>query len=400
MKRFLAFLVALNASLTGLTGVAPASAVEVSCTIVGTGKSDVITGTPGNDVICAGAGNDLIYSLGGDDIIKAGPGNDQIYAGSGNDSVQGESGNDYLNGSDGADKLDGGAGRDKLAGLGGQDLLMGGSGADSISGGNSNDLLDGGTGGDTLRTGAGMDICSSDDLDSRLDACTIDNAGPAISIPSDQEHTFTAGEVAVFRFKTSDISGVSGVYGFLGGAPGWVTEWCGFGMEADLISGTARDGTFEILCEIPKNAVNADYTLFIRASDIMGNASDGPSIDFKVVGGSNDNKSPEVTKVEIPDSAARGKAFEITVVAKDETGIQGIYGWFMLVGGGFSDGKVLYAPGEEPKLNPSGTESTFTQRFSFDINAPQGTYSLWISVRDTLGNRDFYDTGLTVSLTD
>ena len=399
MKRFFSTFMALAIAAATLTIAAPATAAEPECTIMGTSRADKLMGTAANDVICAGAGNDLIYGLGGDDIIKAGSGNDQVFAGVGNDTVLGEAGNDVINGSDGADRLEGGAGKDNLSGLGGQDVLLGGSSSDSISGGNASDIIDGGASSDSIRTGAGSDVCSADTTDTRLDACKIDSTGPEFAPMTMEVKQFKAGSVAVFTLKASDASGVVGIYGFIGGAPGWVTEWCGFGIEAELVSGTAKSGTFEIRCEIPEDAVDAEYALFLNASDMMGNASAGPTIAFTVSGGSSDNKTPEVTDVKLPESVKNGEFFQVSVTAKDDSGVQGIYAWFMLDGGGFSDGKIIYASGSEPRAVETSTETVYVQDYVFDPAAPQGTYSLWLSVRDVVGNREFYDSGRKITVT-
>ncbi len=400
MKKTLGLLISAVFASALLVPASPASAADTGeCTIVGTKYADVLTGTAGYDVICAGAGNDTIYGLGGNDIIRAGSGNDIIVAGSGNDTVLGEAGNDNVSGGEGADKLAGGDGKDRITGGGGQDILQGGAGTDNLQGGNSADIIDGGKGTDTIATGAGNDICSADMADVRLDTCTLDGKGPKFGMITTVVRQFEAGTTAVFSVNVSDLAGVTGVYASIGGPPGWITEWCGFRIKGNLVSGTEKSGTYEISCAIPANAVNENYSLFAIATDAMGQSSE-QIIAFEVIGGSSDNRTPEITKIELPSSLAPGEKFTISVEASDESSVAGIYVWFMLDGGSFSGENGVHAKGSDPRVTvQTPTASSFEQDYVFADNAPLGTYKIWISVRDGVGNRDFYDTGRTISVT-
>ena len=276
------------------------------CSISGTAAADRITGTPGDDVICAGAGNDVVNGLGGNDTVYGGPGNDRILGGLGKDVIFGEAGNDTIEGGDGEDKLSGDLGKDKITGGNGIDLLQGGAEADNISAGNGADLIDGGKGKDTITTGAGNDLCNADSADVRLDACSLDSEGPKFGAITMEVRQIQAGTLAVFTVNVSDVATVQAVYGSIGGAPGWVTEWCGFRIPTELESGSERSGTYKLSCTIPPNAVNDYYTLFVGAVDMMGHTAE-QRIAFEVVGGSKDNLRPIVTKLDLPVSVASGR---------------------------------------------------------------------------------------------
>jgi hypothetical protein len=400
MKRVVACLSGLLLSSALLVPLSPAMAASnAECTIVGTKKADTIRGTAGADVICAGAGADTIYGLGGDDVIRAGTGNDIIFAGPGKDTVLGEPGNDNISGSDGADQINGGEGKDRISGGGGQDLIQGGTGSDNLSAGNGNDLIDGGLGTDTISTGAGNDMCNADEADVRLDYCTIDSQAPTFGAPPTDLKQVTAGNLAVFAVNVSDAAGVQAVYGSIGGAPGWVTEWCGFQIPLELASGTQKSGTYKLSCSIPSNAVNAKYSLFLSAVDLMGHAS-RQELEFEVVDGSTDNRTPEIKNIALPETAVAEQTFTIKVAATDDSGVAGIYLWLLLEGGGFSNERGVYAQGSEPRTNfYTPVDCIVEQDFIFDKQDPKGLYHLWISVRDSVGNREFYDTGRTISLT-
>jgi hypothetical protein len=400
MKRILGLLLSVLLSSALLSAASPASATsENDCTIIGTKNADVITGTEKRDVICAGAGADKIFALGGNDIIRAGAGNDVIYAGAGNDTVLGEAGNDSIAGADGADKLNGGDGIDKITGGAGEDVVQGGAGNDNLSAGNGADIIDGGKGKDIIYSGYGYDLCNSDPADVRMDACTLDSKGPKFGAIPMVVRQVQAGTLAVFTVNVSDVATVDAVYGSIGGAPGWITEWCGFRIPTELASGSVKSGTYKLSCTVPPNAVNDNYTLFVGAVDMMGHTSE-QRIAFEVVGGSDDNRTPNVTRLYVPASATPGENLVIRVEATDDSGVAGIYIWFLLEGGGFSNENGLHAKGSEPRvINQTETGAIFEQDYLFGENAPLGTYRVWISVRDGVGNREFYDSGQTINLT-
>jgi len=369
------------------------------CSISGTAAADRITGTPGDDFICAGAGNDAINGLGGNDTIYGGPGSDRILGGSGKDTIYGEAGHDTIDGGDGEDKLSGDVGKDKITGGNGIDLLQGGSEADSISAGNGADLIDGGKGKDTITTGAGNDLCNADSADVMIDACSLDSKGPKFGAPPTVVKQIQAGTLAVFTVTVSDVATVQAVYGSIGGKPGWVTEWCGFRIPTEIQSGTERSGTYKLSCTVPQNAVNANYKLLVGAVDMMGHTAE-QIIAFEVVGGSNDNLRPIVTKLDLPASVPHGENFVVRVEATDESVVAGIYVWFMLEGGGFSNEYGIHAKGSEPRaISITPTDAVFEQDYLFGENAPEGKYNIWISVRDGVGNREFFDTGSSIVLT-
>jgi hypothetical protein len=424
-----------------------------ACSISGTASADRITGTSGADVICAGAGNDFINGLGGNDIIYGGPGDDRINSGAGADDVYGDAGSDYIDGGTGKDdifggigndtilggtdadiikgdagtdtisggtgedeiygetgndKIDGGDGSDRLAGGDGidqitggigEDLLQGGAGADNISAGNGADIIDGGQGKDTITTGAGNDLCNADSADVRLDACSLDSKGPKFGALPMVVRQVQAGAIAVFTVNVSDVAGLQAVYGSIGGAPGWITEWCGFRIPTTLVPGsTEKSATYRLSCTVPPTAVNDNYTLFIGAVDMMGHTTE-ERIAFEVIGGSSDNRTPTVTKLDLPESVSPGESLVIRVEATDESVVAGVYFWFKLEGGWFNGLNGVHAKGSDPRsISITPTDATFEQDYVFGDNAPTGTYQVWISVRDGVGNREFYDTGRKISL--
>jgi len=364
----------------------PAPAVE-ECTITGTPRSDTLVGTSGDDVICGLGGNDAISGGKGDDIIRGGAGRDQV------------------NGGAGDDELSGGNGNDSLLGGSGNDAIGGESGRDNLSGGNGADALNGGTGVDGLRSGAGDDMCASDADDRQLDSCGIDGDAPVVSFqPSILE--FQAGSTAVFRWVVEDASGVAMTWAAIGGPSGWVTEWCGFALPAQQIDGTVQSGTYELQCDIPVNAVNENYTLYVSAVDSLGNSNSvlgWAEFGFTVNGGSSDNRVPEILDVRLPATVGVGETFTVDVDVSDESGTAGVYSWLMAAAPYYysdENGLFISAPDSASLVSGDATNGTFRQTLVVSDWAPPGVYSLLVSVRDTVGNRGFFLTEYFFTVTE
>lgn len=59
------------------------------CTIVGTGRGDVLRGTGRPDVVCGLSGDDVLHGFAGDDVLVGGPGRDALHGGGGLDRARG-----------------------------------------------------------------------------------------------------------------------------------------------------------------------------------------------------------------------------------------------------------------------------------------------------------------------
>ena len=371
---------AVAATTLGAASASQASAESpTDCTIIGTPERDILRGTAGSDVICGFEGNDVIFGRGGNDEIFAGPGSDRVSGGGGSDSVEG------------------GPGKDRLAGDAGGDYFDGGTGPDSLSGGTGDDALMGGPGTDGIDPGAGSDVCAPDSADRVAGACPVDSTGPTLTwleVPESLE----AGSTLTATFSLEDPSGVApgSATASIGGSPGWITTWCGFRMDAELVSGTETDGIWSVSCDVPENAVSDPYSLWAGAQDNFGNStiSGGTAdwIEFVVVGGSDDNRAPVVSDVSIPDSVEPGETVTISWRAADPSGVSGAYPWVYLPGPPWG---VLYGPGVEEPVRTSGdaTDGTYSQTLTLPANSPSGSYAVFISVRDELGNKTYEQYG-------
>jgi hypothetical protein len=342
---------------------APVTVGSLRCTIVGTSGNDTLSGTTRNDVICGLGGNDRLAGNGGNDTIVGGPGNDS---------------------------LDGGAGADMLLGGDGGDTLTGGAGADTFIGGTGTDSLTAGTTGDT---------CAPDAIDPVTGACTVDMTAPTISdvsVPA----TVTAGSTLTVSWRVTDPSGVADMAGStpswmkVGGSSGWVSTWCAFPTIATRVSGTAGDGRFQATCQLPATVVNDVYSVWIGASDVFGNTAETSGSDgFTVVGGSADSAPPVVTDLTIsPANPSPGSAITFRWRATDETGVSYVIPWAFGPNGFLTNPEtgVLWLSYDAGVL-VSGTPQDGTYAVTLQLNAaaPAGTYTIWLSRADVLGNRTY-----------
>ena len=379
-----------------------------SPTVMGTAGDDVIvaTGTvgqliragSGNDIICGSAGPDRILAGDGNDTVFSGNGDDVVTAGNGNDIVDAGDGRDNVAGGEGDDVMRGGAGNDRVAGDGGDDRVTGNNGSDLLVGGTGDDALDGGSSPDVIDPGSGANSCGADAADSMRGPCTIDTTGPvirSIAVPK----VVTAGTRVTFTWRVVDSGGVGNTNMRLGGYSGYVTSWCGFVITADLVSGSAFDGTYQATCDVPANAVNGSYTLFLMASDSFGNSAgwDASSqFDFSVTDGSSDALPPSVSGLVV---RVDGGSVVVRWRATDPSGVAGQSAW--LAHNVYSFASVegpYFAYNAAVLVSGDALNGVYEQRIDRRSIAPNGSYTVWLTVIDTLGNKDFSQTATTLAL--
>lgn len=374
--------------LTSLSAEALTLAPEQQCTITGTAHSETLEGTPGDDVLCGLGGNDILRGGDGDDILRGGEGNDRIDGGAGSDALSGDSGND------------------SMVGGGGEDSLIGDGGRDRIVGGTGDDALNGGHGGDSLRSGLGEDTCAHDVADRHLDSCTLDKDAPSIAFPASNVAEISAGSTATFQWLAEDASGIDITWASIGGPPGWV-DWCGFSVPGERIAGSAKSGTYELRCEIPENAVNENYTLYVAAADTVGNygysgRSGWAEFAFTVINGSSDNLVPQINDVRLPSTVRVGETFTVDVDVTDESGTVGVYSWFLGEAPYYyydENGFFIQAVEDATVVSGDSFNGTFRQTFVVADWARPGRYTLLVRVRDAVGNRDYRWTEYSVVVT-
>lgn len=207
-----------------------------------------------------------------------------------------------------------------------------------------------------------------------------------------------AGTPLVIRFRMTDTWGVQAPVAFIGGPSGWVSNWCGFGVGAIRVSGDQRNGEYEISCLVPPNAPNAEYIVQFGCECTFPESSEekwAVSYPFSIVGGSSDVRVPEIGRAEITSTGVirAGSTFEVTTLAKDESGIAYVVAW---VDG--PNGRIPNDAGQ-PWASDMGLDSIvrsqavngweqFVQTITLRDDATPGRYRLWFSVGDLIGNRE------------
>jgi hypothetical protein len=375
----------------------------------------VLRGTNGADVICGLSGNDIIQGLGGNDVLIGGAGNDTLDGGIGHDRIDAGDGHDRLLGGTGDDTLSGDVGNDVIEGGTGDDVLNGGRGNDQLNAGNGDDALTGGSDRDRLQPGTGDNYCATDPADTTVGRCRADTTAPVFA-PMALTRSVSAGETAVFEWVVEDESPINLSWMFIGGASGWISEWCGFPAIATEVRQVSSPNSplnstrFRVTCPIPANAVNGEYMLELHASDIFGNGEASQynttptRIILMVSNGAADADAPALSQVTVsaPESP-RTAPLTVSWRVDDATGISGTGVWLALNGYSFADARDGAYQAYNPSVgvvipSDSGVAMQYTQEITWNAHAPAGTYTVWVSVRDTLGNRNFVQTNVTVTL--
>jgi len=387
-----------NDTICGSSGPDRIFAADGNDTVLAGNGADTIDAGNGNDTVDAGFGQDTVGGGSGHDVLNGGPGNDTVSGNTESDQVNGGGGDDLLSGNFGDDAVNGGLGNDRVNGDAGNDVISGNEGSDTLGGGLGDDRLNGGAAPDVIDPGAGSNTCGSDASDSMRGPCVIDATGPVISnivVPE----VVSAGETVTFTWRVTDPSGVTNTNMRIGGYSGWITSWCGFVVVADLVIGDAFDGTYQASCDLPANTVNGSYTVFLMASDSFGNSAawDASSqFDFSVGNGSSDSTPPAVS-----DLSARvdGDSVIVRWRAADPAGMGGqsawlahnVYSFASVAGPYFQYQAAVLVEGDR-------FDGVYEQRIARRAIAPNGTYTVWLTVIDALGNKNFDQTATTFVL--
>ena len=208
-----------------------------------------------------------------------------------------------------------------------------------------------------------------------------------------------AGDRMTVTWRAAAANGITNTEMRIGGPSGWVTSWCDFVVSATLIGGTSVDGLYEASCAVPDSAVNGSYTLFITAQDRIGNGAPWDSStqrDFIVNGGSLDSTAPLATDVE---ATADGGEVTVRWRVSDQSGVQGQSAWLALNVYSFASVEGPYFTYNAATLvQGDAFDGTYEQRIERRSISPNGVYTVWLTVIDTLGNKSFAQTATTVVL--
>jgi len=221
-----------------------------------------------------------------------------------------------------------------------------------------------------------------------------------VSVPREVQ----AGEALRIEWSVDAPTGVDITTARVGGASGWVS-WCPFPMVGSRVSGTATVGRYRAGCTVPATAPNGRYTVFFLANTI-GEAPSAPlgtaEVTFEVVGGSSDDAAPTVSAISAPTTARRGDSITFSWRSTDTSGVEYAIGW--LANGGFalSDGTRVVDYGDFAVTRTSGDEfdGQYSQTVRFTDRSPLGTYTIWFSRLDSVGNKTIEESSIRITLTD
>ena len=408
--------------------------------ISGQGGNDTLLGGPGNDQLRGGAGQDLLVGGAGEDTLIGGAGTDTVdyssassdinanlaagtatgqgadtlsgdenlTGGAGSDTLAGDATTNVLIGASGNDILLGGPGNDQLRGDAGRDVLFGDLGNDSLIGGTQGDSFLGGAGTDMITAGTDGDSCDTDLTDVVSGICQADRTGPAIT-EATAPSSVAAGTVLTISWRASDPSGLRipdpntpTTWSLLSGPNGFLS-WCGFPAPGQQVSGDMNDGLFSLNCLVPANAVNGEYSFSIDALDVFGNhplASTTGS--FMVSGGATDSAAPHLSKLTMSGATfAAGDAITFDWDATDDTGVSYSLPWAFGPNGFLVDlntGRLWLDYGVGTLVSGTALDGHYRVTLQLGSAAPPGTYTLWFSVGDVLGNKSFAPVGATFTV--
>ncbi len=407
-------------------------------TIMGMGGKDIIMGGAGNDSIDGGVGNDLLLGEDGADTLIGGVGNDALVGGIGRDRLNGGTGENHCV-IDGIDGIVGSCPIDQIAPqlslvdwpqipvVAGNTLRFTWNASDTSGivrtsaefvGANGQrvdwcaQVPDNRVSGDEF-TGIyaincvipttvtsqryNVTLSAEDYFGNRITALfgsflvtnrTVDKTAPQIDIVAIPELEVTAGTTLTLNWDATDDSGVASTHVKFTGPSGWISNWCGFGIVGERVSGDEFAGTYRVSCAIPANAVNQRYDVYIGAGDNLGNSDESSQISFQVVNGATDAEAPVISDLGATDTN-RGDQAVIRWRAQDETAVRGAIAWVAYGDYNFADntgrGYVSYGSGAT-LVSGTAQDGLYEQTVTVRADAPTGRYTLWMRAADTLGN--------------
>lgn len=222
---------------------------------------------------------------------------------------------------------------------------------------------------------------------------------PQISVVS-APATVSAGETLVVRWRVraeaglgqyGDVDGVRpGTWAKLSGPSGGWIQWCGFPLRTEFESGSVTDGTYAISCRIPEVVPNGSYRLLLEGFDRDSVYAAEEQVTFQVVGGSFDGGAPRISDVTVDSPAVPGRDVTISWRATDETGVASVVPWAFGPNGRVTDEVGTMWLGFASGSLVSGTDRDGRYSVSLPLSAAavDGTYTVWFSVLDVVGNRD------------
>jgi hypothetical protein len=270
-------------------------------------------------------------------------------------------------------------------------------------------VLNGGAGRDQVNPGPGTNYCAPDGSDVTIGRCMRDTKAPVFA-PMALSRSVSAGQTAVFEWTVEDETSIITFLRVIGGTTGWV-NWCGYDVFGNPITvfstpdalPVASSG-FRVECRVPTNAVNGDYAVEFHAFDAFNNYATQRVI-LNVENGAVDTDAPTISNVNVSDIDSTN-TFGISFRVDDATGIETVFSFLADNNGDYRDSngnsyaRNLTSTVSSIPVDNDGAAMQYLQIMILNNRAPikPGEYTVWISVRDTLGNTEFIKTDATVNI--
>lgn len=196
-----------------------------------------------------------------------------------------------------------------------------------------------------------------------------------------------------------DARGMATSWLIVGGSSGWV-GWCPFPLYASWVSGTVTEARFVASCDVPAWAPNGTYGVWIDAADAAG-VTTGQQVgaEFTVTQGSKDTAVPVVRLLSAgpagPTAGGElrpGGELLVRMQVSDETGVSYVVPWIVGANGLPVDEVTILPWGSRSDgvlVSGSSVDGVYEAVIGIGAATPAGTYQLWISVSDTVGNRSY-----------
>jgi hypothetical protein len=170
-------------------------------------------------------------------------------------------------------------------------------------------------------------------------------------------------------------------------------------------SNPINSSLFRVECRVPTNAANGEYTVGFSAVDVFNNSA-AQRLMLIVENGITDTDAPVLSEVTATRSMSDANIFLVSFRVDDATGIETVYPFLAYQGDQLRNNNgEMFSRGITSVVNaiPVQNDGTAWQNQHIMMMnpaafAPAGTYTVWISVRDTLGNTDFIKTDVTVEV--
>lgn len=177
----------------------------------------------------------------------------------------------------------------------------------------------------------------------------------------------------------------------IGGSSGWV-RFCPFPINATRISGSTTDGVYRASCVLPTTLPADTFSVWISALDSADErAETGGTDTFTIDGGVPDTAPPVVTDVTVsPARVVPGEAVTIAWRGRDATGVKAIGPWAYGPNGRLTDADGVLWLAYDVGMRTAGDalDGRYAVRLATSANAVPGSYIVWFSVEDVLGNRE------------